>query len=428
MTSQLTSAEAAARLGVKRETLYAYVSRGLLDRTLSLDGRTSLFDARQVDELRRTRRRSAKGELRTVITTAITELDEEGHRYRGVPIQALAGARFEAVADWLWQDPGGPSHDVPGPSSPSIQHDRWAAPDHLVAAVRTAVDALPPDTPTLDRVRVAVAVASALDPMRHRPLPTAHARAGRAMIIAMTAALGPSDRQLRPDDGIADLVARALFADTPLTPAQRNAVDLVLVLLADHGLAASTFAARIAASVRADPYSIVAAGLGSVGGLLHGAASLGVHRLFVEAAAVGVEQAIGAQLASGERCPGVGHTIYRSVDPREVLLTDALVTAWAGHPQVDTVGELRSQLAQHLDLVVNVDFSIGALSWLAGAPETTGEALFAVARVVGWIAHGIEEFGERPVRFRPAARYVTQSDPDVLETYEANPEPDPHSA
>ena len=71
----LTAAEAAARLGVKRSTVYAYVSRGLLERTRSLDGRTSLFDASQVDHLRATRRRAAEGEVETVIASAITRPD-----------------------------------------------------------------------------------------------------------------------------------------------------------------------------------------------------------------------------------------------------------------------------------------------------------------------------------------------------------------
>lgn len=397
MATHLTSAEAAARLGVKRETLYAYVSRGLLDRTLSLDGRSSLFDADQVDELRQRRRRSAKGELRTVVTTAITELDESGHRYRGVPVHELLDTTFESVADLLWQHEGS-----------------WDVPLHLVASVRKALSALPPDTPVLDRYRVAVAVTSALDPMRHRPTPAAHAQAGRTMIGAVARALGPPHSEIGSVAG--QLVAALSGADCGSNPDdRRRVVDLALILLADHGLAASTYGARIAASVRADPYSIVAAGLGPVGGLLHGAASLGVHQLFVEAERRGVAAAVGARLASGERLPGVGHTIYREVDPREKLLSAAILDGWNRDPRLDTFTGMRDHLTFHLDSVINVDFALGALTWMLDGPEWSGEAIFALARMAGWIAHGIEEFEEAPVRFRPAARYVPPPAAEILE-------------
>ncbi len=178
MTTHLTSAEAAARLGVKRETLYAYVSRGLLDRTLSLDGRSSLFDSTQIDALRRTSRRSAQGELRTVITTSITQLDESGHRYRTRPVGELVDDSFESVADLIWQHEGS-----------------WTPDPDLMTAVHCAIGALPTTASMLDRFRVATAVASASDPMRSNPSPAAHANAGRSIINAAVASLGPTEDQ-----------------------------------------------------------------------------------------------------------------------------------------------------------------------------------------------------------------------------------------
>lgn len=403
MSEPLTAIEAAARLGVKRETLYAYVSRGLLDRTLSLDGRTSLFDARQVDQLRTSRRRPARGELRTVITTGITELDEAGHRYRGIPIAELTNSGFETVADLIWGHQGD-----------------WAGPIGLHQAVSAIVTQLPDATPPIDRLRVAIAVASGLDPLRYSPAPAAQAAAGRSMVSACTFALGaaPPRPANEPASVATNLMLALSAADAgPVDPADvARAVDLALVLLADHGLAASTFSARIAASVRADPYSIVAAGMGPVGGQLHGAASLGVHQLFLDVATHGQSDAIGRQLASGQRFPGVGHTIYVEVDPREVLLRSLIEEIWAGDPRLETVTSVQAALQEHVDLVTNIDFALGALTWLMGAPPWAGEVIFAAARIVGWIAHGIEEFSEKPVRFRPSARYVGLPDPAALET------------
>lgn len=401
MSDRLTAVEAAARLGVKRETLYAYVSRGLLDRTLSLDGRTSLFNARQVDELRSSRRRPARGELQTVITTSITELDETGHRYRGVHIEALIDRSFESVADHVWGQGEG----------------SWSPPEGLREAVAATARTLPPSTPPVDRLRVAIAVASGLDPLRHNPAPSAQAAAGRSMIAASSLSL--ATQATHPTtSSVAETCAAALRSEEtavrmPLASATK-AVDRALVLLADHGLAASTFSARIAASVRADPYSIVAAGMGPVGGALHGAASLGVHQLFLAAADVGVAEALGQHLATGQRCPGVGHTVYVDVDPREVLLRSVIEELWRGQAELDVVLAMRAAMQERVELVTNIDFALGALTWLMGAPPWAGEVLFAIARTVGWIAHGIEEFEEKPVRFRPTARYVPSADPDTL--------------
>ncbi len=409
MAQHLTAVEAAARLGIKRESLYAYVSRGMLDRTLSLDGRSSLFDADQIDRLRRSRRRPASGELRTVITTSITELDESGHRYRGIAIQDLTDASFEDVADQIWQQSG-----------------TWVLDPALAKTVQSVMRSLPPDIPVIDRHRITIALASGADPMRHNPSPAAHAQAGRSMIGAIVQSLGDG----APDDNLAggSVAARVFRAvsghdpkQTTVTPEHRasreQAVNLALVLLADHGLAASTFSARIAASVRADPYSVVAAGMGPVGGLLHGAASLGVHRIFEEAARIGVEAALGQQLAEGGRHPGVGHTIYKTTDPREVLLTEALQKAWADDPRRELIVGMRSALRDRIDLVTNVDFALGALTFLMRADESSGEALFALARIVGWVAHGIEELGERPIRFRPTARFIPSVAPDTFATF-----------
>ena len=116
-------------------------------------------------------------------------------------------------------------------------------------------------------------------------------------------------------------------ADADGTRAQRGSLNAALILLADHGLAASTFAARVAASVRADPYSIVQAGMGALGGPLHGAASQPVHRLLEEAATVGPERAVGQRLANNEKIPGIGHLVYRTVDPRAVALRDLIAQA-----------------------------------------------------------------------------------------------------
>ncbi len=257
---KLTAAEAAARLGVKRQTLYAYVSRGVLQRTLSLDGKTSLFDPDDIDALRSRRHRTVPGEVGTVIASSITTVTDRGHTYRGTDAVSLveAEASFESVADLIW-----------GHSGP------WQLEPADIAHLRASQAAMPPETPLLDRLRVAVATLSATDPLRHDLSPGSVVAAGRRMLLGMIAAL--PKQHLGPHDQLADQLWMALAPD-PGSREQRAALNAALVLLADHDLAASTFAVRIAASVRADPYSLVTTGLGAMGGQLHGAASGTVHR------------------------------------------------------------------------------------------------------------------------------------------------------
>lgn len=398
--SQLTAAAAAARLGIKRATLYAYVSRGLLTRTVSMDGRTSLFDPREVDHLRRNRRRSASGELTTVITSSVTKIDEAGHQYRGVPVLDQLDDGFEHVADRLWASTGS-----------------WELDEATADLIRRVINELPIDAPVIDRFRIAVAIASATDPRRAAATTERQTAAGRRMIAAEIESLvaGPTTDlagSVVDDRRIASRLFAGLTAESSRAPSesQQATLDVALTLLIDHGLAASTFAARIAASVRADPYSVVAAGLGPIGGALHGAASVGVHRLLQEAATVGPDVAVDRRLAVGDRLAGVGHTIYQRSDPRETVLLDHIRSAWNADPRLALVEDVRHSMSAAVDHPVNIDFAIGSLTWLAAMPEWAGEAIFGCARTVGWVAHGIEEFGERPVRFRPSARYVEPVD------------------
>jgi citrate synthase len=180
-----------------------------------------------------------------------------------------------------------------------------------------------------------------------------------------------------------------------------------MALLVDHGLAGSTFAARIAASVRADPYSVVGAGLGVIRGTVHGAASATVHELLTGAGAGGdVTAAVGATRRTLGYFPGFGHTVYRAQDPRYGTLMARVVEAWGADPRLVTAYRVRDVISQRSDAIPNVDLALGTLTWLAGMPADAGEVIFAIARTAGWLAHALEEYDEQPLRFRARERYT----------------------
>lgn len=389
-TGWLTAAEAAAQLGVKRQTLYAYVSRGLLTRIVDEDGRTSRYDPAEIERLRR-QRRPAEGELTTAITTAITRVDDHTLLVRGRDLVQVVdeGATFVDVVNLLWDAPSTESWELGGDG-----------PDH-----GPTLDGSP-----LDALRTVVAARSAADPLRHELSDKGVRAVGRRLIVAMAQALPPTDG--RPTDGelldssIAGSLWRRLSA-RPAAPPMLASLDAALGLLVDHGMASSTFAARIAASVRADPYSVVSAGLGVLGGTLHGAASAAVHEMLTE-----TERSDDAAQAAGEArrrlggFPGFGHAVYETQDPRYGALIARIVEAWAADPRLANVYRVRDVIGERAELMPNVDLALGALTYLAQMPTDAGEVIFATARTAGWLAHAMEEYRETPLRFRPRARYV----------------------
>ncbi|MFP4514085.1 MAG: citrate synthase family protein [Acidimicrobiales bacterium] len=404
----LTSQEAAARLGIKVETLYAYVSRGMLERRVAADGRTSLFSPADLDHLAGRRRRGPKPEgLEVVIDTTLTSIDGHHLRYRGLDAVELAGRRsFEWVAEWLWTAASGEQVDPWTPSRKSAD---------LIAA---EVAGLPPSATVGDRLRVAAAVAGATHSLRHDLRPEAVVRSARRLIATMVDALPVHQHQQVPalevedEPPRGDAIAVRLWprlGSQPATPELITTLNAALILLADHELAASTLAARVAASTRADPYAVVGTGLGVLSGSLHGTASVPVHRLLNEVSEAGLDHTgaiVSEHLRHASAVPGFGHPLYPDGDPRAVALLDLVRRSGAAGDRLATVDAVHDVMAEDAPAEPNVDFGLAALAHVAGFRVGTGEAVFAVARAAGWIAHAIEEYAEAGNRFRARARYL----------------------
>lgn len=390
-TQLLTTNEVARRLGVKPATVYAYVSRGLLARDAASGHRRSLFSMEAVERLAgRSRRPDSSGALEVVIETQLTELDPAGHlHYRGRDVTELARFRsFEEVAALLWDG----SSLAP-----------WELKDTDRALIETLRTALPTSTPLVELIPVAVAALATADPNRGDRRPEAVRRAGMRVLagtLSIVAETEPADRSaaarlwaaLRPD------------ARSP-RPAQVAAVNAALVLLADHELAASTLAARVAASAWADPYRVVLAGLGPLGGTLHGGAAAAVQRLLTDIQTpADAFVAIDRHVSAGG-VPGLGHRVYRDRDPRADHLL-ARLEAVADDPDRLRAVQATLEAVRTLSLPApNVDFALAALTDVMGLRPDAPPTIFTTARLVGLIAHALEEYPHR-LRFRPRARYV----------------------
>ncbi|MGQ4484171.1 citrate/2-methylcitrate synthase [Streptomyces sp. SAS_281] len=409
---RLTTRETAERLGVKPETVYAYVSRGQLSSSRVPGGRGSTFDAAEVDALaRRTGRReaaSAPGE--PAVRTGITLIGADRYYFRGVDATELAARHsYEEVVEWLWT----------GRLRPGI---RFTAPGEAVTAARRAVGALPGHCGSTDRLRVAVVAAAATDPLRFDLSRETVLGSARSLIPTLVAALptvgGHQPAAADPADpaGLAARLWPKLTARLPDEPSLA-ALDTALALLIDHDLAASTLAARVAASARAHPYAVVSAGLGVLEGPLHGAASGLAHRMLAEVLERGgAAPVVADHLRAGRRVPGLGHRLYTGEDPRARTLFGLLACIPQAGPALAAARDVVATTARDVPLHANVDLALAVLSVASGMPAEAGGAVFAISRTAGWIAHALEEYGERPLRMRPSGHYTGPRPPQPLPT------------
>ena len=417
MTEWIGTAEAAERLGIKPASLYAYVSRGVLSRRREADGRASLFDADEVQELaRRGRPRRAAAAAELVIESELTEITSETQRYRGYGATDLALRRsFEDVAVLLWTGtlPGlGADADATGAGPDTTTAGPWAATPEALAAGRAAQAALPPGTLPLERIQVIVPALAATDRYRLQLDRPAVAAAGKSLIAGMADALPPAGA-LEAAAGTLPSAGRSIAARlaTRLRPGAASVglvrvLNAALVLLADHELAASTLAARVAASMRADPYAVVATGLGAMGGALHGGAALGAEIMLESAdSPADAPRVVGDLLRRGEKLPGFGHFVYRDGDPRADLLLRLIGEYAPGSDRLAVASAVTAEARRRALPEPNIEFALAVLASVSGMIRGAGEAMFATGRTAGWLAHALEEY-ERNVPIRPRCVYT----------------------
>ncbi|MFD4878239.1 citrate/2-methylcitrate synthase [Streptomyces sp. NPDC058420] len=403
---RLSTKETAELLGVKPDTVYAYVSRGQLSSRREPGGRGSTFDAKEVEALARRNRRESSGSSGSggelSVRTRITLIEKDRYYFRGVDATELAARHsYEEIAEWLWT----------GELRSGIT---FTAPKAAVAIARRAVDALPEHAGPTDRLRVAAIAAATADPLRFDLSEDAVLGTARILIPTLVAALPPVRRTHRDEGPLAHRLW-ARLSGRPADDASLRVLDTALGLLVDHDLAASTLAVRVAASARAHAYAAVSSGLGVLEGPLHGAASGLAHRLLLDVLDQGTAAPVVAdELRSGRRIPGLGHRLYPGEDPRARALFALLEEIPGAASALAAARDIVATTARHTPLHANVDLALAVFTVSSGMPSTAGETVFAVARTAGWIAHALEEYGERPLRMRPSGHYVGPRPPQPL--------------
>ena len=384
----MTAQEAAATLSVSPATIYAYVSRGLIRSESAADGRAKRYRA---DDVRALKERRAPLDARApvdsasplALDSAICLLTPEGPFYRGASAVELSQkSSFEHVAGLLWNVSDG------DPFAGNDPLPLWRALQPAIAATA--------GRPFIDRAAVAMALSGGFDPAAYNGTTGGGAAIGaRALRVLTSLATGAA-----PDR---EPIHRALAA--AWAPRRKEAADLIrraLVLLADHELNASTFAARVAVSTGTSIYDALAAALATLKGPRHGGASARAARFLAGLPASGPADAIKQRRAEGERLPGFGHPLYRADDPRAAALLQALEAAGADHRLTRDVVTAAREIA---GVDPNVDYALAVLALHLGLPHDSGLTLFAIGRTAGWTAHAIEQRASETL-IRPRARYT----------------------
>jgi len=410
----LAARQTAERLGIKRDTLYAYVSRGLL-RSVALTGsRERGYRAEEVERLRAGRgaSRAARGEpLIPVIDSSICLIEDGRLYYRGHDAIRLAEtATLEDIADLLWDG----EHDgLPAPT-PTLPRRRGREPLGAASttlprkrgreARRASGGRVGAEAPLglIERCQMRLAMLAAEDLAALDLTPAGVVRTGRTILYELAACVG--DRAARPD-----LVHRQLAALWRLDDAGADLVRRCLVLLADHELNASTFVARCVASTGATPYAVVSAALSALSGRRHGGASARAEALLHEIARGHGSRGgdplavMAARLARDEHLPGLGQPLYPDGDPRADALFAATIAAVpAAGPRIEAAVAAAGRLSGQRP---NVDFALAAATTALGLAQGAALSIFVVGRTVGWIAHAIEQY-QSGVLIRPRARYT----------------------
>ena len=357
-----------------------------------------------------------------VATSSICYLDGERGvlAYRGYDIHDLAQATFEEVCYLLWQG------RLPNKAELGDVQSQLAAARRLPEGVLRLMRSLPQGN-AMDALRTLVSSLSHYDSGANDMSPDGRYRtsvtltAQVATVVATAGRIAQGGGVIEPDPALGH-AANFLYMLTGKRPSQleARALDVALVLHADHEFNASTFAGRVAAATLTDVHSAMVAAIGALKGPLHGGANTDVMKLLLEIGADAtnqkVEEVIRAKLARKEKIPGFGHRVYRTEDPRATHLRRM------SEELCRRTGNLRwFEMSQVIEQVVktakklnaNVDFYSATTYYALGIPVDLFTPVFAVSRMSGWTAHVLEQYANNRL-IRPRADYTGPAYPQTF--------------
>ncbi len=343
--------------------------------------------------------------------------------YGGYEIDDLArNATFEEVCYLLWNGA------LPNREQLEALKAQFAANRALRPEMVEILRALPRDSDPMAALRTAVSAVSMFDPDADDNSPEQNRRKALFLTAQMPTMVAAYDRirqgldPVEPKDGL-DTAANFLYMlnGREADEIRVRTMDVALVLHAEHGMNASTFAARVTAGTLSDLYSAVVSAIGTLKGPSHGGANVEVMNMLRAIADSGSEPEkwVDDALAGGKRIMGFGHRVYKALDPRAAVLrelADQIMPEGdeqgerGGRYWLDLSDRIRSHMTAKMEaagkkIYPNVDFFSASVYTTLGIGEDLFTAVFAIARVPGWTAHLFEQYANNRL-IRPEAEYV----------------------
>ena len=331
--------------------------------------------------------------------------------YQGYDIHDLAeGASFEEVTYLLWHG------DLPTrPQLDALNRELVQArslPEPVISLLRS----VPRDALPMDVLRTAISTLGLYDPDAKENSIDASVRKSvrlTAQVASIVAAIGrhrAGKTPVAPDPRFGH-AANFLYMlwGSPADAESVRAVDIALVLHADHELNASTFSARVTAATLADMHSAITSAIGTLKGPLHGGANENVMRMVLEIGDVAkAVPAVSRMLAAKQKIPGFGHRVYKTEDPRATHLRrmSEVLGLQHGQPQWFEISRaIEQEMLREKRIYANVDFYSASVYYALGIPIELFTPVFAVSRISGWTAHVLEQYADNRL-IRPRAEYT----------------------
>ncbi|MEH7392353.1 citrate synthase/methylcitrate synthase [Bacillus sp. JJ1503] len=331
-------------------------------------------------------------------------------RYRDVLIDELIPSHsFEEVAYLIWQGV------LPDESELRLLKIKLMNGRELPPHVLEILDALPAEIPLMDAVRTAISAFAHAgftnEPIKEQAIILTSAI---PVIVAIHYRKQQGLPSINPNPNLSH-IANYLWMLNGKLPnhLQVEALETYLKLTMEHGLNAATFAARVTISTESDLTAAITSAIGTMKGPLHGGAPSGVIELLEEIEKQeNIITVIEEKLQNGEKIMGFGHRIYRTEDPRSILLRDKCTSMYGKDEWLDLASvaekEIIDLLAQHKPdrkLYTNVEYYAAAIMRSIEMPPELFTPTFSVARIIGWTAHAIEQLQDNSI-FRPQSEYI----------------------
>jgi citrate synthase len=416
----VTSREATGRLGVKPQTLYAYVSRGWVRSIPAGQNGRKLYSKTDIDRIKaRSDSRAghaavAEAAMRwgePVMSSAITAITPDGPQYRGTLAIDLVrhGASFETVAALLWGESGFVAKLPNRRQRDQHRASHWRfGPDEVQRVAKTVSDLHGMPFENLAHLLAMIALRCGGVPLREPIEDEAVLKAARRTIATLIAGLGylsqPPNLVIFGNELVAEAVARSLGA--PKSPDALAALNACLVMCADHELSATTFVARIAASIAADLGGCISAAILAQPRLTH-RRSPGQTEDFLWQIVEDKDYrtTLKRERTLGRHPPGFNHPLYPNGDPRARVLIEIA----QGLPHQTRVAEQLYRVLEtaksEFEFLPALDVGLAVMRAVLDLPRRSPGGLFVVGRSAGWIAHVLEQWTSN-APLRPRARYV----------------------